>query len=153
MFLTMFISSHSQLGDLKQTALTYYLHDRPADPNRTAITITGIAGKKLNYTNFGTLFCTDDPMTETFDQHSREVGRGHVVFVNSASDGTPITLFISLVFTNMEYRDSTLQIQGVDRQFDSPRESAVVGGTGKFRFARGSCMDGVPSALNKLGMH
>ncbi|KAM7498314.1 hypothetical protein LguiA_022728 [Lonicera macranthoides] len=137
----MFISSHSQLGDLKQTTLSYYLHDRPAGPNPTAITITGIAGKQWNYTSFGTVFCADDSMTETFDQNSAEVGRGQGVFVNSAFDGSIFTLLMSIVFTSKEYKGSTLQIQGADRQFESPRESAVVGGTGKFRFARGSCMD------------
>ena len=76
-------------------------------------------------------------MTETFDQNSAEVGRAQGIFVTSAFDGSTFTLLMSIVFTSKEYKGSTLQIQGADRQFESPRESAVVGGTGKFRFAKG----------------
>ena len=47
------------------------------------------------------------------------------------------SLVFTLVFQNVKYSGSTLEIQGTDR-FDQPqREYAVVGGTGKFRLARG----------------
>lgn len=59
------------------------------------------------------------------------------MYVTAGLDGMNSHVMISLVFTNEEYGGSTLQIQGISKQFEPVREVAVVTGTGKFRFARG----------------
>ena len=60
------------------------------------------------------------------------------MYVNTnPANGLDFLMVFTLIFHNIEYRGSTLEIQGTNR-FDHPlSEYAVVGGTGKFRFARG----------------
>ncbi|CAI9784793.1 unnamed protein product [Fraxinus pennsylvanica] len=59
------------------------------------------------------------------------------MYVTSALNGSNTHVLVSIVFTNKEYKGSTLELQGRSAQFDEVREVAVVGGTGKFRLARG----------------
>lgn len=130
-------SSQSKRGNLKETELTVYFQNRPSGPKATSVAIAGIPGQDWTYGKFGTAFATDATMTEGFDRKTAEIGRGQGMFLTSAKDGTSLTLLLSIVFTDKEYKGSTLQIQGADHQFENPREVAVVGGTGQFRSARG----------------
>lgn len=76
-------------------------------------------------------------MTEGANPKSPIVGRAQGITVTSSQDGRNALVLVSLVFTNMQYNGSTLEIQGISKQFEPIREVAVVSGTGKFRFARG----------------
>nr|GMC81634.1 dirigent protein 22-like [Ipomoea batatas] len=91
----------------------------------------------LKFFEFGSLFVTDDPITEEFDSGSAVVARGQGLYVTSALDGKIAHVVISVVFTGGEFSGSTLQIQGASPQLEKVREVAVVGGTGIFRFAPG----------------
>lgn len=60
------------------------------------------------------------------------------MLVATSLDGSNVSVILSIVFTNnSQYNGSTLEIQGVSRQFENYREVSVVSGTGRFRFARG----------------
>ncbi|KAK3020424.1 hypothetical protein RJ639_047730 [Escallonia herrerae] len=129
--------SQAELGQLKETTMTVYFQDWSGGPNPTMIPITGFSHGEWSFKKFGTVFCTDDPITEGLNATSAEVARGQGIYVTSALDGSNTHVLISIVFTNEEYSGSTLEIQGASRQFERVREVSVVAGTGKFRFARG----------------
>ncbi|CAI9754853.1 unnamed protein product [Fraxinus pennsylvanica] len=119
--------------------MSIYFQDWSGGSNATIIQITmqQHPNEHLNFTKFGAIFVTDDPITKGFDGNSTQVGRAQGMYVTSALDGSNTHVLISIVFTNEEYKGSTLEIQGSSAQFDRVREVAVVGGTGKFRLARG----------------
>ncbi|KAK9924522.1 hypothetical protein M0R45_032887 [Rubus argutus] len=123
--------------DLKETQLVLYFQDFTEGPNTSSITVAGIAGKLWTFSQFGTVYVVDDTMTEGANPKSPIVGRAQGITVTSAQDGRNALVLVSLVFTNMKYNGSTLEIQGISKQFEPIREVAVVSGTGKFRFARG----------------
>lgn len=140
MFLAIIMcTSQVELGQLKETKMSIYFQDWSGGPNATIIQITmqQRPNKLLNFTKFGAIFVTDDPVTEGFDGSSAQVARAQGMYVTSALDGSNTHVLISIVFTNEEYKGSTLEIQGSSAQFDTVREVAVVGGTGQFRLARG----------------
>ncbi|KAL2521994.1 Dirigent protein 23 [Forsythia ovata] len=136
-FLAMFASSEAELGQPKETKMTLYFQDYSGGPNATVVQITGQHDGLLSFIKFGAIFCTDDPITQGFDPSSAEIARAQGLYVTSALDGSNTHVLISIVFTNEEYKGSTLEIQGSSAQFERVREVAVVGGTGKFRLARG----------------
>ncbi|KAL3754461.1 hypothetical protein ACJRO7_001660 [Eucalyptus globulus] len=107
--------------------MVLYFQEFAAGPNATLIPVAGIAGKLWTFSQFETVFLTDAFITEMPDPDSPMVGRGQ---------GITHTMF-SIVFTNQAYNGSTLEIQGIGKQFEAVREYSVVGGIGKFRFARG----------------
>ncbi|KAC4480457.1 hypothetical protein FH972_014375 [Carpinus fangiana] len=125
--------------DLKETKLSLYLQDISAfgAANATAVPVAGIAGKAWRFTQFGTLYVTDDNITETPDRNSARVGQVQGMYVTAGLDGLNSHVWVSIVFTNEEYNGSTIQLQGISKQFEAVREVSVVAGTGKFRFARG----------------
>ncbi|PIN21166.1 hypothetical protein CDL12_06139 [Handroanthus impetiginosus] len=136
-FLVIFTCSKADLGHPKETKMTVYFQDYSGGPNATVIEITDQSIGLLSFTKFGAIFCTDDPVTEEFEESSAQVARAQGIYVTSALDGSNTHVLISIVFTNEEYRGSTLEVQGSSAQFERVREVAVVGGTAKFRFARG----------------
>ncbi|XP_039033637.1 dirigent protein 1-like [Hibiscus syriacus] len=126
-------------GDqLKETNMSVYFHDYSSDgPNSTVRAVVGFPGKPWSLTQFGTLFVSDDPITEGPDSGSAPVGRGRGIFVTASLDGVSTYVSLSIVFTNEAYNGSTIQIQGTSDQFTTVREYGVVSGTGKFRYAQG----------------
>ncbi|KAI3465631.1 hypothetical protein Pfo_022294 [Paulownia fortunei] len=137
LFLVMFIYGKAELGQPKETKMTVYFQDYSGGPNPTVVEITGRPDGLLSFTKFGSIFCTDDPITEEFEESSAQVARAQGLYVTSALDGSNTHVLISIVFTNEENKGSTLEVQGSSAQFERVREVAVVGGTGKFRLARG----------------
>ena len=127
----------SQASVLKETRMVLYFQDFSGGPNATSIPIAGIAGKLWTFTQFGTVYVTDDTMTEGPSRKSAVVGRVQGMTVAVAQDGSNALVLVSLVFTNREYNGSTIEIRGNSKQFQLVREVAVVSGTGKFRYARG----------------
>nr|GMC88268.1 dirigent protein 22-like [Ipomoea batatas] len=125
----------------KETTMSLYFQDYSGGPNATVMQVNhgGLSGDDgaLKFFEFGSLFVTDDPITEEFDSGSAVVARGQGLYVTSALDGKIAHVVISVVFTGGEFSGSTLQIQGASPQLEKVREVAVVGGTGIFRFARG----------------
>ncbi|XP_007024406.2 PREDICTED: dirigent protein 21 [Theobroma cacao] len=123
---------------LKETNMTVYFHDYSSGgPNSTDLPVVGFPGKLWNFTQFGTLYVVDDLVTEGPELTSATVGRGQGTYVITSLDGLNAYVSFSLVFTNMAYNGSTIQILGNNNQFKAVREYSVASGTGKFRYATG----------------
>ncbi|MFQ6644792.1 hypothetical protein Gotur_020374 [Gossypium turneri] len=123
---------------LKQTIMSVYFHDHSSgSPDSTVRAVVGFPGKLWNLTQFGTLFVSDDPVTEGPDPESAPVGRGQGIFVTTSLDGVNTHVSLSIVFTNEACNGSTIQVQGNSDQMKAVREYGVVSGTGKFRYASG----------------
>ncbi|XP_057796768.1 dirigent protein 22-like [Salvia miltiorrhiza] len=138
LFLTIFTYSQAKLRHHKETEMTLYYKDYAGGPNATSIPIPGPSTGPLNFTMFGAMFVVDDPAVEDIEDASAPIiARGRGVYIISALDGSHAQLLMSVVFINGKYKGSTLEIQGSYAQFEPVAEAAVVGGTGKFRLARG----------------
>ncbi|XAR55366.1 hypothetical protein NMG60_11035418 [Bertholletia excelsa] len=111
LLLAMFICSQSARVQSEETMMSLYFQILLGGPNATLAPITGIPGKVWSLASFGTLFGVDNPVTEGLGGKSAAVGRAQA--------------------------SCTIELHGTNRQTDTVREVAVVGGTGKFRFAKG----------------
>ncbi|XWS22480.1 hypothetical protein CRYUN_Cryun29cG0038500 [Craigia yunnanensis] len=124
--------------ELREIKMSLYFQDNSSGgPNSTVLPVVGLPGKLWTFTQFGTIYVTDDPITEGPDPTSATVGRGQGIFVTASLDGLYAHVSFSIVFTNEAYNGSTIQIEGSSKQLEAVRELAVVSGTGKFRYARG----------------
>lgn len=121
----------------KKTNLVFYVHDYFSDHDTSAITVAGKDGPATSVLEFGTIVAVDDPVTEGADPNSNEIGRAQGLYINSQLDGKGLHLVFSVVFTEGEYKGSTLEIQGADPFPMKEREFSVVSGTGFFRFVKG----------------
>ncbi|TKY66985.1 Dirigent protein 23 [Spatholobus suberectus] len=121
----------------RQTTLVFYLQDIATGPNATVAPVTGIKGKDWSYNTFGTIFVVDDPVMLSPSPTSTLVGRAQGLLIASAHDGANVNVVLSIVFNNLQYSGSTLELQGISRQRENYKEVSVVSGTGRFRFARG----------------
>ncbi|KAI3522663.1 hypothetical protein L1887_00620 [Cichorium endivia] len=121
----------------KQTNLVLYVHDNLTGDDKSAMTVAGKDGPTTSIMHFGTLLAHDDPVTVGPDPESEKVGRAQGMYINSQLDGKALYLIFSVMFTEGEYKGSTLEIQGADPFVLKEREFSVVSGTGYFRFVRG----------------
>ncbi|KAF3456357.1 hypothetical protein FNV43_RR01007 [Rhamnella rubrinervis] len=121
----------------KQTNLVFYVHDYFTGDDASAITIAGKNGPTSSVLQFGTLMAVDDPVTEGPSIESKEIGRAQGMYINSELQGKGLHLVFSVIFTDGEYKGSTLEIQGADLFAMKEREFSVVSGTGYFRFVKG----------------
>ncbi|CAJ2654822.1 hypothetical protein L195_g039158 [Trifolium pratense] len=121
----------------QQSTLVYYLQDIGRGYNQTVVPVIGINGRVWSYNTFGTIFVVDDPVMLDPSSLSTQVGKAQGVITVTSIDGTNVNIVLSIVFNNVQYSGSTLQIQGSSHQRDNLRELSVIGGTGRFRFARG----------------
>lgn len=137
LLLLLFVSKAEAQRRQETTNISFYLQDVATGPNATVVPVTGISGKNWSFTTFGTIFVIDDPLTQTPERNSNKVGRAQGMLVASALDASNVHVMLSIVFTSADYNGSTLELQGISRQFDRYKEISVVSGTGTFRFARG----------------
>ncbi|KAG8364592.1 hypothetical protein BUALT_Bualt18G0013300 [Buddleja alternifolia] len=137
LFLVMFTYSEAELGSPIETQMTFYFHDYSGGPNATVIQINAPADELPDFTKFGAMFVTDDPITKELHSSSSQVARGQGLYVTSSLDGSNTHILMSIVFTDEEYGGSTLEIQSSNVQLERVLEVPIVGGTRKFRLARG----------------
>ncbi|KAL6656968.1 hypothetical protein ACP70R_004748 [Stipagrostis hirtigluma subsp. patula] len=125
------------VGD-KRTHACVYVHETRSGPNAT---YTAVARSPLGENaTFGEVGVLDNALRDGPDAASRLVGRYQSVFVGTDQDNDDgdYTEATTVVFTDGEHRGSTLSLLGLYRfPAVDALERAVVGGTGKFRMARG----------------
>ncbi|XP_073034538.1 dirigent protein 11-like [Primulina eburnea] len=125
------------LNHRKKTKITIYVHDYLTGDDYSAVTVAGRNGQATSILEFGTLLAVDDPVTKGPDTESKEIGRAQGMYINSQLDGKALHLMFSIIFTEGEYKGSSLEIQGSDIFAVKEREFSVVSGTGYFRFVQG----------------
>ncbi|KAI3706878.1 hypothetical protein L6452_24917 [Arctium lappa] len=121
----------------KQTNLVLYVHDNLTGDDASAMIVAGKDGPTTSIMHFGTLLAHDDPVTTNPDPESKQVARAQGMYINSQLDGKALYMIFSVMFTDGEYKGSTLEIQGADSFVLKEREFSVVSGTGYFRFVKG----------------
>ncbi|XP_058108879.1 dirigent protein 22-like [Magnolia sinica] len=128
---------------MKETNMVFYMQDWETGENVTSVSVAGLNGIGSISTRFGTIMVFDNAITVDVERHSKPIGRGRGIFAASALDDSALHFMYSIVFTDGEYKGSTLQIHGLDiyltehKEFVARRELSVVSGTGLFRYARG----------------
>ncbi|KAL6643052.1 hypothetical protein ACP70R_021233 [Stipagrostis hirtigluma subsp. patula] len=126
-------------GD-QQEGLTHihlYLHETFTGANATvAFPVASPLGAN---SSFGTMGAIDNELRVGPDRASELVGRfqGLIVGTSTLPGSSGYLTSITFVFTAGEHRGSTLSVQGAIPDLGGAFERAVVGGTGKFRMARG----------------
>ncbi|KAK1266454.1 hypothetical protein QJS04_geneDACA009164 [Acorus gramineus] len=120
---------------LKTTHLHFYFHDTVAGRNATAV----LSAHPPNPypTRFGNVFVIDDPLTEGPEPTSRRVGRAQGMYAFAARDEFSVLMAVDYAFTEGEFRGSGVSVLGRNPVTRAVREFPVVGGSGKFRLARG----------------
>uniref|UniRef100_A0A0E0KES8 Dirigent protein n=1 Tax=Oryza punctata TaxID=4537 RepID=A0A0E0KES8_ORYPU len=143
-----FLAAIAATGDGSTTThLHFYIHETFAGANATAASLApsplaggGGGGSSNSSSSFGSVGAFDDELREGSDAASRYLGRAEGLLVQ-ADLGNPAALWtmLTLAFSDGDYKGSTLVLDGrVDLGGGGgAAERAVVGGTGRFRRARG----------------
>ncbi|XP_057429743.1 dirigent protein 16-like [Lotus japonicus] len=85
---------------------------------------------------FGTITVIDDILTSQPELGSQIVGKAQGVYVASSADGTRQMMAFTALFEGGEYGDS-LNFYGLYKIGSTMSQLSVIGGTGKFKNARG----------------
>uniref|UniRef100_J3N7P7 Dirigent protein n=1 Tax=Oryza brachyantha TaxID=4533 RepID=J3N7P7_ORYBR len=131
--------------------LHFYMHDEYTGPRPTAALI--VAGRRPTAANatavggdvtttterrrFGDIAVMNNALTEGPERGSARVGTAQGFTVRVAERGAVNALSLHLVMEAGEYGSSSLAGNGRGDTDADVRESVVVGGTGRFRSARG----------------
>jgi len=86
--------------------------------------------------SFGTITVIDDILTSQPEQGSQLIGKAQGVYVASSADGTRQMMAFTALFEGGEYGDS-LNFYGLYKIGSTMSRISVLGGTGKFKNARG----------------
>ncbi|KAF0915384.1 hypothetical protein E2562_035943 [Oryza meyeriana var. granulata] len=116
--------------------LNFYMHDVVTGPGATAAEVVNGTGSEPAL--FGKVVVVDDLLTEGVDRCSPAFGRAQGFYVFAALDAPALLFSMNVVVTTGPYSGSTVAVMGRDDFTRWPvRELPVVGGTGRFRMARG----------------
>ncbi|KAJ9704392.1 hypothetical protein PVL29_002796 [Vitis rotundifolia] len=121
----------------KMTRFHFYLHDRVAGPNVTAMRVAQASITDKSPTLFGLAVMMDDPLTEGPELTSKQVGRAQGLYGLSGLNEMSVLIIMNLAFTSGEYNRSTLTILGRYGPSQTIQETPIVGGSGVFRLAHG----------------
>ncbi|GLJ04893.1 hypothetical protein SUGI_0005910 [Cryptomeria japonica] len=121
----------------KITHLQFYFHDRVAGKNVTAVEVASAPSTKTSATVFGKVFVLDDPLTEGPEPTSKLVGKAQGLYASASQEEFHLLMAVTYVFQGGEFNGSTLAVVGNNAVLNEVREMPIVGGSGKFRLARG----------------
>ena len=121
------------------TTFKLYFHDIVAGTSSpTAVRIAQAASSNTSSTSFGAVVAIDDPLTTGPTSASgTEIGRAQGTYTFADQKTFGLLMVMNFVFTGGEHNGSTLSIVGRNEVLSDVREMSVVGGSGKFRMARG----------------
>ncbi|XP_022153841.1 dirigent protein 22-like [Momordica charantia] len=86
---------------------------------------------------FGLVNIFDNPLTVGPDPASQLVGKSQGLYASASQHQFGLLMAMNFAFTHGKYNGSTITILGRNPIFDTVREMPVIGGSGRFRFARG----------------
>lgn len=79
----------------------------------------------------------DDALTIKADRDSEVVGRAQGMYSFAAQNDFALLMVVTFCFSQGKYNGSSLSMLGRNHVADGAREMPIVGGSGRFRFARG----------------
>ncbi|KAJ6798035.1 dirigent protein 21-like [Iris pallida] len=120
-----------------ETHLHFYFHDIVTATKPTAIRVASAPLLSTSITGFGAVVMIDDPLTEGPDEESKLIGRAQGMYALASKEEAGLLMNMNFVFIDGEYNGSTLAVLGRNTVFSDVREMPIIGGSGKFRFARG----------------
>uniref|UniRef100_A0A0D9XQC2 Dirigent protein n=1 Tax=Leersia perrieri TaxID=77586 RepID=A0A0D9XQC2_9ORYZ len=129
-----------------QTHLHFYMHDAYTGPNPTATRV--VSGHSLlpNSTTtpssssprqFGDIVVLKNALTEAPSASSARVGTAQGFAVRVSEGGVVSDLSMHLVVEAGEHKGGSVTVKGRIDMDAVERESVLIGGKGRFRFARG----------------
>ncbi|XP_074574746.1 pterocarpan synthase 1-like [Curcuma longa] len=134
LFLLFFMAT-AQARDSITTHLHFFFHEQYSGPNATVITV--VNSTTSNPGGFGSISVADDELREGSSVDSKLIGRAQgIAPVVSQSGQTAFLVLLDFVFTDGEYNGSSLMVVG-RATLGGATERSIIGGTGKFRMARG----------------
>ncbi|RWW09790.1 hypothetical protein GW17_00026712 [Ensete ventricosum] len=119
----------------KMTHLHFYFHEIYGGPNTTTITVVNPPGNN-SFNNFGSIGVGDNMLREGPDPSSRLIGRAQELAVQASLESPAYLSAFNFVFTAGEHDGSSISIFG-RAVLTETMERGIIGGTGKFRMARG----------------
>lgn len=123
--------------DKEETHLHFFFHDVVSGLSPTAIRVAQAPTTSLSTTGFGAVVMMDDPLTEGPDRSSKLLGHAQGMYALASQEEAGLLMAMNLAIVAGDFNGSTLAVLGRNTVFSDVREMPVVGGTGKFRFARG----------------
>ncbi|KAH0461688.1 hypothetical protein IEQ34_009263 [Dendrobium chrysotoxum] len=122
-----------------ETRLHFYYQERTKSPNATTIKVVSSPIDPANPVfAFGNIFVFDDPITQDLDPASHLLGRVQGELAITSLDGYDGLYNFNIVLTDLDpWTGSTLTVIGRNPTQQIVKELPVVGGTGRFRLARG----------------
>ncbi|XVF11736.1 hypothetical protein REPUB_Repub08aG0053400 [Reevesia pubescens] len=128
----------------KVTRIQFYMHDIVRGPKPTAVRVAGrsnYSGRDPIAAMFGSISVLDNRLTVTPNINSTLVGRAQGIYAMSSQENE-LSLLMTLTYalTSGPHNGSTFSVLGRNPIMNELREMPVVGGTGKFRLARGYCL-------------
>ncbi|KAK4424062.1 Dirigent protein 21 [Sesamum alatum] len=119
------------------TRLQLYLQDLVGGENRTVWHVAQSDLTDVLPSAFGRVAVLDNLVTTGPEFESQQVGRMQGLIALADLHEKALAMLLNIVFTEGEFKGSTLSILGRNPLFDKVREVPIVGGTGAFRMARG----------------
>ncbi|KAG6530644.1 hypothetical protein ZIOFF_012887 [Zingiber officinale] len=129
-----FLIATTQGIDSITTHLHFFLHENYNSPNATSITV--INSTTSNPGDFGSIGIFDDEIREGSSVDSKLIGRAQGIAPGVSLRQTTWLVLLNFVFTEGEYNGSSLTVVG-RATLEGTSERSIIGGTGKFRMARG----------------
>ncbi|CAO2141072.1 unnamed protein product [Urochloa humidicola] len=130
--------STTAADDAGFTTFKLYFHDIVGGTSPTAIRIAQAASSNSSSTFFGAVVAIDDPLTTGSTRAAgTEIGRAQGTYTFADQKTFGLLMVMNFVFTAGEHNGSSLSIMGRNEVLDDVREMAIVGGSGKFRMAKG----------------
>ncbi|KAE8730899.1 putative ATP-dependent helicase HRQ1-like [Hibiscus syriacus] len=128
----------------KVTRIQFYMHDIVGGPHPTAVRVAGrsnFTGQDPMEAAFGSISVIDNPLTVAPNINSTSVGRAQGIYaMSSLEQEWSLLMTLTYAFTAGPHNGSTFSVLGRNPVMKEEREMPVVGGTGKFRLARGYCL-------------
>ncbi|XP_038707220.1 dirigent protein 4-like [Tripterygium wilfordii] len=121
----------------KITKLHFYFHETRNVQNATAVIVAKPATNDTSPSQFGTVFVIDDPLTIDADPSSEVIGKAKGMYVYAGQDRTMLVMYADFGFIKGKFNGSSISVMSRNSILDTERDVAVVGGTGKFRMAKG----------------